>query len=190
VGEDAGALIARVRHPALATRRRGQSVLRGQQVIDVRLRGREQVEVARGFIEQHLLDQLVGLQAERPGQLGGGGNCAVTEPHRVKTLELCARPGVGQHFNRGGAARSTVQEASVLRMVEQRVVGSATPEQEREARRDLVAVELKDAGLVRRRARFDPIQHLGILQHAAQHQVDGRVEVVGNVGVNFGREAL
>ena len=55
-----------------------------------------------------------------------------------------------------------------------RIVRDARPEQEREARRNLVVVERKRAGLGRGRADFDAVEKLRILQHAADDELDAR----------------
>src|SRR4029079_2745658 len=74
--------------------------------------------------------------------------------------------------------------------LQERVARRAAPEQEGEARRELVLAELEDARFRLRRAELEAVEELRILQHAAQDELDARVKVVGDVGVVLGRERL
>ena len=111
VREDAGAPARAVRHPARAAGRPRQPVLVGEQVVDVRLAGRKQREVAGRLVEDDLVDERGGLGVERGEQLGAARDRPVAEPHRVEAVNLIAGARIGEQARRLGAPRGGIGEA-------------------------------------------------------------------------------
>ena len=182
VGEDALATTALVADP-----RRGAggipAVVRGQGVVHVGLAHREEVEPGGVLVEDDTVERRRRLGPHGVGERRFVRELGVPEPQRVEPIDLRAAAGRVEHRQCDVAAPLRRVEHPGLGIVEQRVVGGASPKEVRHARRDLEAGETEHARVVRdRRADLDAIEELGVLQHRAQDLLDAGVEVPALVG--------